>query len=90
MQERKRTLRKGQDPKDHEVYPAPPTYHDIKCRLCEQVSTVRMKFTRLCNTCRAEGWVKNMLNCPDPQAWDNVAIGEFIPSRKRDRWPESK
>ena len=57
---RQRAIRKGLDPKDIEVYAAPPTHHYIICKECNNKSWVKTKYTRLCNDCRRDPEYRNL------------------------------
>jgi hypothetical protein len=42
------------DLKDVELYPAPPTHHEIVCKQCAVKARVELRYTRLCTPCRKD------------------------------------
>lgn len=59
----------SEDLKDREIYEAPPTHHDIKCRYCFEKKRVLTKYSRSCNECRDSYWFKSRHQTQPWQAW---------------------
>lgn len=62
----------SEDIKDREIYAAPPTHHNIKCRYCNEEKRVLTKYSRSCDSCRNSSWFRSHHTTNPWQAWGDT------------------